>query len=136
MPKLAVSLLMSSLSTFIDANMVPDYSKMQLPFTDSFKTNVGVFIANDDNVAINENANYIEEASFESITRDELLEDYAQRQKASKIEFQESTSSDYPTRTNINASADTTIAIAVDFESGGEKLTRVQFYVSVKYIYL
>ena len=71
-----------SLDTFIDANMIPDYTKMQLPFTESFKTNVGIFIANDSNIVMNENESYKEEAEFEMITRDELLDDYQNNQKA------------------------------------------------------
>lgn len=42
----------------------------------------------------------------------------------SKIEFIEDTSSGYASRTYKNASADVTIAFAVDFTTGGEKLTK------------
>jgi hypothetical protein len=42
----------------------------------------------------------------------------------SKIEFIEDTSSGYASRTLKNASADVTIAFAVDFTTGGEKLTK------------
>jgi len=40
------------------------------------------------------------------------------------IDFQEHSKSDYPSRTRENASADATIAIAMDFETPGEKLTK------------
>lgn len=43
---------------------------------------------------------------------------------SSKISFQESTSADYGDRTRKNAKADATIALAADFDSLGEKLTR------------
>jgi len=45
-------------------------------------------------------------------------------QKSSKINFQEEQSSGYRERTIKNTSADVTIAIAVDFNSAGEKLTK------------
>jgi hypothetical protein len=41
-----------------------------------------------------------------------------------QIDFQEHSKSDYPSRTKVNASADATIAIAIDFETPGEKLTK------------
>lgn len=41
-----------------------------------------------------------------------------------EINFQEESSSNYAERTKKNASADATIAIAVDFNSAGEKLTK------------
>jgi len=40
------------------------------------------------------------------------------------IDFQEDPNSGYAARTKINASADATIALAVDFNSAGEKLTK------------
>ena len=43
---------------------------------------------------------------------------------SSKISFQESTSADYGDRTRENAKADATLALAADFDSLGEKLTR------------
>ena len=41
-----------------------------------------------------------------------------------KINFKEDQNTGYAARTRINASADATIAIAVDFSSAGEKLTK------------
>lgn len=41
-----------------------------------------------------------------------------------QIDFQEDQSSGYATRTRINASADATIALATDFNSAGERLTK------------
>ncbi|MEO1943975.1 MAG: putative molybdenum carrier protein, partial [Candidatus Thioglobus sp.] len=47
-----------------------------------------------------------------------------QRFKTSEIKFEEDTNNGYAPRTRINASADATIAIAVDFTSAGERLTK------------
>lgn len=44
--------------------------------------------------------------------------------KTGQIDFQEDQNSGYAPRTRKNASADATIAIAVDFDSAGEKLTK------------
>jgi hypothetical protein len=43
---------------------------------------------------------------------------------ASPIDFQENQTGGYPARTKINASADVTLAIAVDYNTAGEKLTK------------
>jgi hypothetical protein len=61
------------------------------------------------------------------LTRDELLEDYSQTTGlpvGTTINFQEEPTSGYRNRTIKNASADATIAIAYDFNSAGEKLTK------------
>jgi len=66
------------------------------------------------------------------ITKGELLEDYSQKTRetmekevASKgVAFKEDPSTGYKGRTMKNASADATIAIAADFNSAGEKLTK------------
>jgi hypothetical protein len=61
------------------------------------------------------------------LTRDELLEDYSQTTglpMGTTINFQEEPTSGYRNRTIKNASADATIAIAYDFNSAGEKLTK------------
>lgn len=63
------------------------------------------------------------------ITKDELLEDYSQTTgqtmgTINQINFKEEQSSGYRERTIKNASADATIALAVDFSSAGEKLTK------------
>lgn len=46
------------------------------------------------------------------------------QEQGKKINFQEDQNTGYAARTRINASADATIAIAVDFNSAGEKLTK------------
>jgi len=78
--------------------------------------------------SIEKGDNIIEDIN--DIQKDELLEDYSQRTgetlgetRATAIQFKES-SGGYVNRTIENASADATIAIAVDFNSAGEKLTK------------
>jgi hypothetical protein len=45
-------------------------------------------------------------------------------QPMNNIQFKEHPLADYPSRTRINAASDATIALAVDFDSAGEKLTK------------
>ena len=63
-----------------------------------------------------------------ALEQSELLEDYSQTDGgiigSTPISFIEDTSTKYQPRTMKNAAADATIAIAIDFSSAGEKLTK------------
>ena len=120
-----------STKTFIDSNMSPDYTDLSLQFTDSFKQRIGEFIAADPQNALNAEINRSVDETFNNamaLEQSELLEDYSQTDGSvigsTPISFVEDTSTKYQPRTMKNAAADATIAIAVDFESAGEKLTK------------
>jgi hypothetical protein len=53
-----------------------------------------------------------------------MVQPTAVQQQTTPIQFKEHSLSDYASRTRENASADVTIALAVDFNSAGEKLTK------------
>jgi len=64
---------------------------------------------------------------YDIIGKEDILEDYSQATGlplGETIHFEEDTSSGYAERTKKNASADATIAIAANFSSAGEKLTK------------
>ncbi len=63
---------------------------------------------------------------FETVDNVSSLQqkDETQKYKIGEIDFQEEQSSGYAERTKKNASVDATIALAVDFSTAGEKLTK------------
>ena len=65
-----------------------------------------------------------EQTLLEAIKEREKLVTKLQGQVSSGVAFTEDTHTGYVDRTKINASADATIAIAVDFTTGGETLTK------------
>ena len=67
-----------------------------------------------------EESDFVDEIDLENPEESAKLEKIFQ----SMIKFEEHSKSDYPSRTRENAGADATIAIAMDFNTAGERLTK------------